>query len=187
MDNYDIIAGSFQSTIEALAMSVDEIAEELSLGSEQLVSTLLAEGRILAAGAGPDQPLAEFFATSMMQGSGRERPALPAIALPLGADVSGSDADELLARQLRALGQPNDVLLLIADDAAAYSGSLAAAVERQMAVTCLCRFDTGGQALATGHNAIALPRSNPRNRAALTTMVLTSLVELVETALFGPE
>ena len=186
MDSYQIIAGNFQATIEAISMTVDEIADDLANASELAVASLLAEGKLLAAGSGADQALAQLLARQMMGACHRERPALPAIALSGEGETPGA-TDQSLAGQLRALGQAGDVLVLICADAGEYPASVQAATERGLAVIGLCRLDSAGILAANGQIAVNLALPDEQQRTALSTMALASLLQLIETGLFGPE
>ncbi|MEM1112055.1 MAG: SIS domain-containing protein [Pseudomonadota bacterium] len=187
MDSYQRIAESFQTTIEAATMTVDGLAENLSLASELLVNALLEDRKVVTAGSGSLRAMASLFAEQMMGPGALERPALPTITLQPLADNRGSSADESLARQLRALGQAGDVLLIVCGDSSECHGAIAAAAERSMHVICICVSDSSGM-LATGERLhVSIAAADERSCPALATMAVTTLVELIETGLFGTE
>jgi D-sedoheptulose 7-phosphate isomerase len=105
----------------------------------------LANGnRILACGNGGSAADAQHFAAELIGRFERERPGLPAIALSTDSSVLTAIAndysfDQIFSKQVRALGQPGDVLLAITTSG--NSANVLAAVEdaheREMIVVAL--------------------------------------------------
>ena len=99
-----------------------EALETLSMPIAAAVDTMftaLANGnRILACGNGGSAADAQHFAAELIGRFERERPGLPAIALSTDSSVITAIAndysfDQIFSKQVRALGQPGDVLLAI--------------------------------------------------------------------------
>lgn len=84
------------------------LAVELAEVAEVLLQAITAGQRVLTVGLGADAALAAYFAHLCVQGHARQRPPLAAWAL----DAQSADAAALV-RQLQALGQSGDVLLLL--------------------------------------------------------------------------
>lgn len=84
------------------------LAVELAAVAEALLQAITAGQRVLTVGLGADAALAAYFAHLCVQGHARQRPPLAAWAL----DAQPADATALV-RQLQALGQAGDVLLLL--------------------------------------------------------------------------
>ena len=98
-------------TMEVLAPAIAEAAELMT-------QSLLGDGKILCCGEGGAGLLAQHFVGALLNQFQRERPALP--ALTLNSDASALTAiardnsyNDIFARQIRALAQPQDILLLI--------------------------------------------------------------------------
>ena len=86
-----------------------------------LVGGITAGGRIFVAGLGPAAALAQLMANALTGRFERDRPGLAAFALgtdavALAALSADGSFDGVLARQVEALGQPGDLLLLIDHD-----------------------------------------------------------------------
>jgi phosphoheptose isomerase len=195
MDYYEIIAENFQATIEAIAMSVDDLADAIEGASQLMAQALLEDRKIIACGNGVDATTAQLFATHLIDRFEQDRPALPALAL--GSDGAGLTAiarsgglDDIFSRQLRALGQPGDVLLCCNSGSSERNlqRAVQAAHERSMGVVTLTNGDDVGPGSRGRAGDIEIRVDSPRRprRLELHTMVIHSLCELLDHSLFGP-
>lgn len=195
MDYYPIIAERFQGTLESVAMSVDQLAGPIGQASELLTGSLLQDRKVMICGAGADAALAQLFTTCLLASLDQERPALPALNISgdgpsLGAIGDSEGHDCRYSRQLQALGQAGDSLLLINSGGGgeAPAQAIHAAIDRDMQIVLL-----------TDSNDRQLPALMPTTGATITvdaplrsrvlevhTMVLLALCQLIEIGLFGP-
>lgn len=141
MDYYPIIAQSFQDTMETIAMSVDDLAGVIARGSQLMASALLSDRKIIVCGNGIDAALAQLLVCNLLNRFEQDRPALPALSLTMDsasvtAIAQSSAFNDIYSRQLRALGQPDDVLLCInsSDGASNLLRAVQTAQEKGMAV-----------------------------------------------------
>ena len=194
VDYYEIIAGNFQSTIETIAMSVDSLAGPIEQGSQLMSQALLQDRKIFTCGSGADAALAQLFCAHLLGKLEQDRPALPAFCLSsdatsLTAIAASAGEAELYSRQLRALGQEGDVLLLISSgvSGAGLLAALEAAHERNMPVVALSNSsDKILENSLQAEDAALMIDSTKRSRMLeLQTMVLNSLCQLIEFNLFG--
>ncbi len=194
MDDYQIIAGRFQSTIESIAMSVDLIAESVGQAGAGMTDALLRDRKIICCGNGVDSAQAQLFSTALLCSLDQERPALP--ALHLGSDSAmltavapGESAEDIYARQVRALGQDGDILLLVnsADAGPQLTAALTAAHDRNMQVIALSNpSDASLPGLLLDSDELLLLEADNRSQVIeLHTMVLLCLCRLIEQRLFG--
>lgn len=194
MDLYRIIAENFQDTVETVTMSVDDLADGIERASQLVVEALLADRKVISCGYGVDAALAQLLTCNLLDRFDVERPALPALAL--GSDSSTLTAiarsgglDDVYPRQLQALGQAGDVLVLI--NTSANEDSLQrvvqVATERNIAVVALSHAQDlrTGPALAPGDVIIQAGVSRPARLVELYTMVIHSLCGLIDYSLFG--
>ena len=195
MDYYERIAAHCQDSINAIALSVDQLADGLQRGCDLMTTSLLADGKIITCGNGAGAALAQLFASNLLGRFSQERPALPALAL--GADsasltgIAGSSGgNEVFSRQLRALGQPGDVLLCInsGDDSPSLLRAVQAALERNMAVILLSHAqDTElGTLIRAEDVELRIDAPGPGQLAEVQTLALNLCCELIEQNLFGP-
>ena len=94
------------------------LSKPISQAMQALLACVTSGGKVLACGAGVSGLLAAQFAAQFVGRFERERPELGAIALPgdttdpAADSPQAADADRF-ARQVRALGQAGDVLLVL--------------------------------------------------------------------------
>ncbi|MEZ5573656.1 MAG: SIS domain-containing protein [Halioglobus sp.] len=194
MDYYQIIANNFQTTIETIALSVDDLAEVIERGSQLMTNALLADRKIIACGNGVDAALAQLFACNLLDRFEEDRPALP--ALTLGNDYASVTAiadsegfNDIYSRQLRALGQGGDVLLCINSGTGAsnLSRAVQTAQERNMGVIVMSNSqDTALRMLVRPEDVALCVNAQGRARIVeLHTMAIHNFCELIDHSLFG--
>jgi D-sedoheptulose 7-phosphate isomerase len=194
MDYYRIIADNFQSTIETIAMSVDSLAEMIEQSSHLMARALLADRKIIACGNGVDAALAQLFACNLVNRFEEDRPALP--ALTLGAEsacvtaiAQSGSINDIFSRQLRALGQAEDILLCINSSGGA--GNLLRAVQtaqdRNMVVILLSNSRDGelGALIRPEDVQLQVHATRQARIVEIHTMVIHSFCELIDQSLFG--
>lgn len=192
MDDYQIIAGRFQGTIENIAMSVDSLATPISRAGQLMTETLLQDGKIVCCGNGVDTAQAQLFTTAMQFALEVERPALPAIVL--GGDGAGLTAAMDTGRDpyaplLQALGQAGDTLLVInsGEAGSALAAAVSVAHDRNMRVVALSNLaDTSLPGLLRDSDELVLAQASARPGVVeLHTMILLCFCQLIEHRLFG--
>ncbi|HVE09587.1 MAG TPA: phosphoheptose isomerase [Paraburkholderia sp.] len=152
-----------------------EAMESLSLPIAAAVDTMfgaLANGnRILACGNGGAAAQAQHFAAGLIDCFERERPGLPAVALTtdsalLTALGNQGAFEQIFAKQIRALGEPGDVLLAIsaAGNCANVLAAIEAAHEREMVVVALT--GNGGGGTGDALTDLDIPICVPSDRTA---------------------
>ena len=105
---------SAQTKLDASAMLAPSIAEAV----EAMVGCLLGNGKILACGNGGSAADAQHFAAELVGRFEMERQGLAAIALSTDTSIMTAIGNDygfkaIFDKQVRALGQPGDVLLAI--------------------------------------------------------------------------
>lgn len=194
MDHYRIIAENFQDTVETVTMSVDNLADGIEQGSQLIVEALLADRKVITCGNGVDAALAQLLTCYLLDRFEVDRPALPALTLgtdntALSAIARSGGTDDILSRQLQALGQAGDVLLLINTSASDNSLLRVAQVarERNIGVVALSHADdeSVSSALGGGDVFIQAQASRQARLVELHTMVIHSLCGLIDHSLFG--
>ena len=172
------------------------LGKPLADAVQALLACVTSGGKVLACGSGASAAAARSFAAQFVGRFERERPGLAALAL--GADdavmatLSGpADAEPALSRQVHALGQAGDVLLVLSDSGNA-SGVLAAveaAHEREMTVVALT--GRGGGALGLRLRETDVHVCVPHDRTArileVHQLALHCLCDGVDTQLLGEQ
>lgn len=169
-----------------------KLAPTLSGAVDAAVQALLAcvtGGHTLLVGAtGRSAMLAQYFADAFVGPFERERPELRALALTTRSGPSGTTD---LARQVRALGAPGDVLLLISTTGQGplLQEAASAAHAREMTVIALTGADGGELRRRLNETDVLL--CVPHERAArireVHLLVLNCLCDGVDSHLLGEQ
>lgn len=114
----DKVQQLFSASIETKQQAQPVLAEPIAHAVELMVAALRRGNKILSCGNGGSAADAQHFAAELVCRFERERPELAAIALTtdtsaLTAISNDYDFDQVFAKQVRALGQSDDVLLAI--------------------------------------------------------------------------
>ncbi len=120
------------------------LSKPIAAAVQAMLSCVTSGGKVLACGNGGSAADAQHFAAELVGRYERERPELAAIALTTDSSILTALANDydfrvVFARQVRALGQPGDVLLAISTsgDSANVLAAIDAAHEREMVVVGL--------------------------------------------------
>lgn len=108
----------FEESVEVISKASNLIALQIAEASSLMIESLMSGGKILACGNGGSAADAQHFSAEMLNRYEKERPALPAIALTtdtstLTAIANDYSYQDIFAKQVQALGQPKDTLLVI--------------------------------------------------------------------------
>ena len=172
------------------------LSHPIAAAVQAVLACVTSGGKVLACGHGASATLAQHFAALFVGRFERERPELAALALNadgavLTAIVRGDEAVQVFARQVRALGQAGDVLLVIsiAGQEASLLRAIDAAHERDMTVLALTGQGGGpvGQALRETDVQVCVPHERMARIHEVQTLVLHCLCDGVDTQLLGEQ
>lgn len=186
----------FQKSVEAKMQVGEELGPLIDEASDLIVTALLADRKIMVCGNGTSAALAQILTSCLLDRYERERPSLPAIWLgssvptytAIAADYSYSD---IYAKPIRALGQQDDVLVVISTSG--NSGNLISAVQaahdREVKVVALTGRDGGDlSSLLDVHDVEICAAINSRTRIhELHLLSIFCLCDLIDHKLFGIE
>jgi D-sedoheptulose 7-phosphate isomerase len=118
MPLHDRILEHFTASAQAKLTVAGALAPEIECAARLIVHCLTQGNKILACGNGGSAAHAQRLVSLMVNRFEQERPGLAALTLAADASTLTSIAnehafDEVFARQVKALGQPGDVLLAI--------------------------------------------------------------------------
>ncbi len=184
----------FHSSIDTTMRTLDEQAAYISNCGRLMVQCLLSENKILCCGEGISGALSQVFSAHLLNRFDYERPSLPAINLSADATtltaLSGdSNFKDIFANQIRALGQRNDLLLIITNSDASGTAleAIKAAHDREMVVVCLS--DQGGKdfsALLQPEDIdITVPSRDRARVSEVQLQIINYLSSLIDRQLFG--
>ncbi|ABQ57194.1 TPA: SIS domain-containing protein [Legionella pneumophila subsp. pneumophila] len=184
----------FGVTIEAKISAADMLSGSIAKAGKLLVNCLLNDGKIFICASGGSSANCMHFSSSMLNHFEVERPSLPVINLCADASCLSSFADEhhfgqVFARQIQALGQEQDVLLLLTTSGNSDSmlQALHAASERGMDTIALSGRDGGVLANHMGPEDIEIRVASDSTALIreLHLFILHCFCDLIEQSLFG--
>ena len=196
MDMQSRIRQLFQASIDTKQQAMDVLAPHIEQASQVMVNALLNEGKMLSCGNGGSAGDAQHFSSELLNRFERERPSLPAIALTTDRSTITSIANdysynEIFSKQIRALGQPGDVLLAISTsgNSANIIQAIQAAHDREMIVVALTGRDGGGMAslLLPEDVEIRVPANVTARIQEVHLLAIHCLCDLIDSQLFGSE
>lgn len=191
----DRVKRLFEASIAVKRDASVSLAPAVVRAARLMTDCLLEAGKILSCGNGGSAADAQHFSSEMLNRFERERPGLPALALTTDSSTLTSIANDfayanVFSKQVRALGQPNDVLLAISTSGESENVNLAieAAHERDMNVVALTGRGGGRMSgLLAGQDVeVRVPAENTARIQEVHLLVLHCLCDLIDHELLGP-
>lgn len=190
------ISEHFIDSAQTKLSSAEPLAVPIADAVELMVESLMATGKILACGNGGSAADAQHFAAELVGRYERERPELAALALTVDTSTLTAIAndygfEQVYAKQVRALGQPQDVLLAISTsgNSANVIEAIRAAHEREMRVIALTGRGGGriAELLAENDIHICVPAERTARIQEVHLLTLHCLCDGIDCMLLGTE
>ncbi len=194
MDFQSRIIDQFNASIDVKTWSSEVLPPFIETASQIMVQSLINDGKILTCGNGGSAGDAQHFSSELLNRFERERPSLPALALTTDSSTITSIANDysyndVFSKQIRALGQPGDVLLAISTsgNSANVIQAIQAAHDREMIVVALTGRDGGNMASLLGQEdcEIRVPATVTARIQEVHLLVIHCLCDLIDHQLFG--
>ena len=188
------IQAHFAESIETKSAAATELVPVIEAAGAKMVEALINGHKILSCGNGGSAGDAQHFSSELLNRFERERPSLPAIALTTDTSTLTSIANDydynvVFAKQVRALGNPGDILLAISTSGNSKNilEAIEAAKSREMTVVALSGGDGGALAAHLQEQDIEL--RVPSNRTAriqeVHLLIIHCLCDFIDETLFG--
>ena len=196
MDPIQRVRDNFHESIKLKTESVELLAPLISSAASLMAASLLQEHKILSCGNGGSAADAQHFSAEMLNRFEMERPGLPAIALTTDTSTLTSIANdyqfaEIFSKQIRALGQPGDILLAISTSGSSHNiiHAIDAAHDRSMNIIALTGKEGGEVAnlMRDGDIEIRVPGRSTARIQEVHLMIIHSLCDLIDRQLLGQE
>ena len=170
------------------------LAPEIAKAAHLMAQSLLNDGKLLSCGNGGSAADAQHFSGELLGRFERERPGLPAIALTTDSSTITAIANDyqyadIFAKQVSALGQSGDVLLVFSTSGNSENvlRAIAAAHSRGLKVVALTGRDGG--AIARSLNPEDIEVRVPADRTCriqeVHLLVIHCLCDLIDDAILG--
>jgi D-sedoheptulose 7-phosphate isomerase len=176
--------------------ALDTLAFPVAAAIDVLFGALANGSRILACGNGGSAANAQRLAATLVGRFERERPGLPAIsldanALTLTGIANDSAFEEIYSKQVRALGQAGDVLVVISTSGNAVNllAAIQEAHEREMFVIALTGSGGGviSEVLADTDIHICVPSGRAARIQEVHLLTIHCLCDGIDAMLLGDE
>lgn len=194
MSLQDRIINHFSDSIQTKQDAMTCLCELIEFASQKIVEALVNDKKVLTCGNGGSAGDAQHFSSEMLNRFERERPALPAIALTTDTSTITSIAndynyDEVFAKQIRALGQAGDILLVYTSSGNSRNiiKAVNVAHDRDMTVIALSGKDGGALAglLNEADIEIRVPSHSTARIQEVHLLISHCLCDLIDHQLFG--
>jgi len=188
------IQQQFRDSAAAKLDALDHLAAPIAAAIDTLFGALTNNGKVLACGNGGSAADSQHFAAELIGRFERERPGLPAIALTTDSSIMtaiGNDYDfnQIFSKQVRALGQPGDILLAISTsgNSANVLEAIEAAHDREMIVIALTGKGGGkmNEALFDTDLQICVPNERTARIQEVHLLTLHCLCDGIDAMLLG--
>ncbi len=172
------------------------LSKPIAAAVAAILASVTSGGKVLACGNGGSAADAQHFAAEFVGRFERERPELGAIALTTDSSIITAIAndysyDHIFSKQVRALGQPGDVLLAIttSGNSSNVLAAIQAAHEREMTVVALTGKGGGkmGQALRETDVHICVPHDRTARIQEVHLLTIHCICDGVDTQLLGDQ
>src|SRR5690554_4876305 len=196
MDPIQRVKDNFNESIRLKSESVDLLAPLIARAASAMAGCLLQEHKILSCGNGGSAADAQHFSSEMLNRFEMERPGLPAIALTTDSSTLTSIANDyqyadIFSKQIRALGQPGDILLAFSTSGESHNviQAIDAAHDRGMSVVALTGREGGQIAYLMQEDdvEIRVPSWSTARIQEVHLMIIHSLCDLIDRQLLGQE
>ena len=194
MELQNRIIDHFHQSLDLKAHVIESYTPQIALAAEQLFHCLVSEHKVLCCGNGGSAALAQHFSALMLNRYQHERPGLPTISLgsesaTLSAIANDTHFSDVYSKQIRALGQPGDILLTFSSDGRSTSliQAIQAAHDRGMQVISLSGGDSDDitALLSAEEVEVRIPSPSKALVHEVHLLIIHALCDLIEHQLFG--
>ncbi|MFL2545755.1 MAG: phosphoheptose isomerase [Candidatus Rariloculaceae bacterium] len=189
----DRVLTHFRESV-AVKQASESLAPQISSAAELMAQALLSDNKILSCGNGGSASDAQHFSGELLGRFERERPGLPAVALTTDSSTLTAIANDyqfkdIFAKQVRALGQPGDILLAISTSGNSENvlRAIATAHTRNVKVVALTGRDGGliAQALNAEDVELRVPADRTCRIQEVHILIIHCLCDLIDAAILG--
>lgn len=194
MDLHQRVVEAFVDSMETKQHSIEMLGPGITIASQFLVNCLLNEGKILVCGNGGNAAHAQHFASLLLNRFDTERPGLPCIAISadsssMSAIANDSDFSQIFSKQINAIGNQNDILLVLSTsgESANITQAVHAAHDRGMQVVALNGKQGGelGSILHAEDIELRVPSMSSARVQETHLLILHCICDLIDAQVFG--
>ncbi len=194
MNPIERIRQHFNHSIQTKIDAIDVLAEPIFNAGQKMVDALLNQKKVLSCGNGGSAADSQHFSAELLNRFERDRPGLPAMALTTDTSTLTSigndyEFNQVFSKQIKALGQKEDILLAISTSG--HSENIVEAIKaahiREMGVILLSGKDGGSaaQMLESSDIEIRVPATKTSRIQEVHLLVIHCLCDHIDCSLFG--
>jgi D-sedoheptulose 7-phosphate isomerase len=194
MELQERVINQFHEHMGCAAYSAEHLPQDIAIAAEMLHQCFIQEGKILICGNGANAANGHHFSAALLSRFKQERPSLPAFNLTadsttMSAITRESSFQDVFAKQITALGQQGDILVVLSEQG--NCGNLIQAIQaahnRNLQVISITGQSGGDMAtiLDPDDVAIRIPSDNNTNILQLQLVTIHCLCDLIDFQLFG--
>ena len=196
LDPSQRIRAIFADSNSVKSRCAETLSTQIAEAAHAMAECVLNSGKILSCGNGGSAADAQHFSSEMLNRFDRERPGLPAFALTTDASTVTSIANDyqfadIFAKQLRALGQPGDILLAITTSGNSHNilNAIDAAHDKSIQVILLNGKDGGpaSSSLLGSDIELRVPSEKTARIQESHLTIIHCMCELIDNHLLGQE
>ena len=194
MSLQDRIINHFSDSIQTQQDAMTYLCELIEYASQRMVAALLNDKKILTCGNGRSATSTQLLSSAMLSQFERDRPSLPVISLTtdtaaITAIANSYHFDDVFAKQLRALGQSGDILVVYEDgnNSANIAKAITTAHDKDISVIALTGNNGGmiAQLLYETDIEIRVPSNSNARIQEIHILITHCLCDLIDHQLFG--
>lgn len=194
MSIFESIVNHFNDHLDITSRNIESLTPHIAEATHLFTEALLADKKIFCCTSGDSFAAGHQFCHNLLNNTGLQRPGLP--ALFLGSDsnsmlsmLNNHTADDIFSRKILALGNKDDVLLVIssAGNEQSLIHALAAAMEKQMPIVALISSQHADliSKISDSNVIIAIQSDTIQKIIPIQYLVSILLAALIEQQLFG--
>ncbi len=116
MNKLEIIKSNFYQNRDVIEKTVNTNIEDINYATDMLINMIESNGKLLVCGNGGSSGDAQHISSEFINRFEKERAEMPAISLnsdtaTLTSIANDYDYKYIFSKQVKALGQPNDILM----------------------------------------------------------------------------
>ncbi|MDF7666746.1 SIS domain-containing protein [Orbaceae bacterium ESL0727] len=186
----DLIKNYFTESIQTQIVMAESLSAVLEKAAKSIVEALFHGNKIMSCGNGSSAANVQSFTSRLITSIDIERPSIPAIALVSDNVLLSAitNHDDVYARQIQALGQQGDILIVLTCQGNSKSiiRAVQEAVIKDMTIIALTGSDGGELVGLLGQNdiEIRIPSDKRSVIYEMHAMTLNCLYQLIENTLF---
>ena len=186
----DLIKNYFTESIQTQIVMAESLGSAIEKAANIIVGGLLNGNKIMGCGNGAAAANVQSFTSRLITSVDIERPSIPAIALVSDNVLLSAIAnhEEVYARQIQALGQQGDILIISSCEGNSRSiiRAVQEAVIKDMKIVALTAFDGGEVIGLLGQSDVEIRVPSFKKVVAyeMHAMILNCLCQLIENTLF---